>query len=307
MSTYLTDMKTSVRNLIMDIASTSSDYEVTDALLAEIISDFAIYDFSKDFPQKKKKFYYGVAEADYALPNDWVENFSVIEKIEYPAGNNPASFIETSDFEVYEPDDSHYTISTAAAAATQVTLSTAGEALYFFDGDYVIIADDDASETNRVAADGASGVVTLTTALANTYDATPYIYKPDVIRFISGDPGATESFVVYYTTVHTLTESTITLTTAERAVFKYLSGALYAQRLANKYGYSSDSSIEADSVDYSSKADFWRNMYKDFMKSYLGYRVDEKGADVQAASARGEWDIEFPFGGQHIFHPNKWH
>jgi len=302
MSTYLTDMKTDVRNLLQDTPDTSADRIIGDTLLSSLITEQALLDFSRDFPRTLRKFYYGTGEYNYDLPSDWVDDFSVGINIEFDIGSQAPSVKERKDWIVYKLDTSQYTIDNASSGATSVTLSTANEAVYFRDGDRVTIADDDASESNYVSADGvySTGVVTVKTALSNTYDATPYIQQKQTIRFLYESPESSDAFMFIYTTIHTLTESSFTVPTNMQGAFKYLCVSVVANVLANHYKYSADSSIDADSVDYLGKASLWEETANRF-KGLYGKHLP-KGT----ASAKGEYDLLLPWGREHIFHPKAW-
>src|SRR4030066_8819 len=156
-----------------------------------------------------------------------------------------------------------------------------------------------------VTADGvsATGVVAVE-ALSGTYSSSPYIKRVKCFRFLYQSPETTETFMMEYTTLHTLTETTITIDTAWRAAFKYLCAVVCAEHLSHKYGYWSDSSLGADIVDYSAKADYWRSRAKDLIVVYKSFSGEEK--DVAPASAKGEYDISLPWGTDHVFHPRKW-
>jgi hypothetical protein len=314
MSTYLTDMKAAVRTLIKDDPSSTADYVITDTILTTAISDFALLEFSKDSPYKVKKYYAGLGEDSYPLPSDWTTNLSKILSIEYDVGDQNPAINEGKDYTLYEPDVSHYTIANASAAATSVTLSTVANGLFFRDGDVVTVGDADATESNRVTVDGSgtTGIVKLA-ALSNTYDSTPYICKQSVIRFKEDAPGTTSAFLLEYTTVHILTENVFTIDTYMQGGFKYLCAGIVCELIAANYGYSSDSSLSADNVDYLGKAEFWqrkadkfRALAAKFVGSLAASGDGEKAGGPDGASVTGEWDVSMPWGSEHVFHPKKW-
>ena len=314
MSTYLTDLKTDVRRLIKDDPSSTSDYVISDTILASAVSDYALLEFSNVSPYKVKKYYAGLGEFSYALPSDWDTNFSKILSIEYESGEQVPNITEGKDYILYEPDVSHYTIGNATAAATSVTLSTATNALFFKDGDVITIGDATTSESNRVVTNGngTTGVVVVA-ALTNTYNSTPYICKQSVIRFKDDSPGTTSAFLLEYTTIHTLDESTFTIDAHLKPGFKYLCAAIVCELIAADFGYSTDASLSADNVDYLAKAEFWTRKAEKFRAlaaKFIGSLAAEaEGAEAggpDGASVTGEWDISTPWGSEHVFHPYKW-
>jgi len=306
MPTYLTDMIADVRDVLMDNPSASADRVLSGTLLSSVVSELGLYKFSEDWPCTKRKYYQGAGEYDYELPSDWEDDFSKAEAVEFPATSQEPDEQETKAFTVYEPDTDEYTIGTAAAAATSVTLSTVAEALFFHDGDVVTIGNSTTSESNRVSVDGNSttGVVVVGTALANTYTTSPYIKRQKVLRFLEDAPSTTQTFLLTYTTFHTLDESTITISTALQPAFKILCASLAASQIASKYRYSKDSSINADSVDHLAKADMWDAEAKRLLKMYRDWQGG--GEEVNAASVKGEYDLNLPWGAEHVFHARRW-
>jgi len=304
MSTYLTDMKADIRGILKDDPSSTADYQLSDTELGTIISEQALLRFSFDHPYVKRKFYVGTGEYDYALPSDWSDSFSRIASIEYDIDSQAPDIQEGKDWILYESDDTEYSLS-GTASGTSVTCTTVSQALFFHDGNLIKIGAGTASENTYVTADGvsATGVVAVE-ALSGTYSSSPYIKRVKCFRFLYQSPETTETFMMEYTTLHTLTESTITIDTAWRAAFKYLCAVVCSEHLSHKYGYWSDSSMGADIVDYSAKADYWRSRAKDLIVVYKSFSGEEK--DVVPASAKGEYDISLPWGTDHVFHPRKW-
>jgi len=306
MSTYLTDLKTDVRNLLRDIPDSTSDRIITDTQLSAIITEQAALDFNNDFPRKRKKFVQGAGEYDYALPSDWVDDFSIGLSIENTIGSQTPELVEGKDWIIYEPDTRNYTIDNATEAGTSVTTATAAEAIFFRDGNVVTIGDDDASESNRVVTNGVSSTgVIIVAALANDYDSNPYIKQQKVLRFLYDSPSTTDAFLFEYTTTHTYSESEFTVPTNLQGAFKYLCTAHACAVMANHYGYSSDPSLDADTVDHLEKGSLWWEKYNSYKKLY-DQHLGKDDRKVSAATAKGEYDISMPWGGDHIYHPRKW-
>ncbi len=62
----------------------------------------------------------GAGVHDYALPAGWVEGFSAVKAIEYPAGDVPAAQLDADDYEIYQtPTDKKLRLKTAAPSAAE--------------------------------------------------------------------------------------------------------------------------------------------------------------------------------------------
>lgn len=104
MARTLADAKTKVRNKIKDLATTA---EVTDTELDHHLGS-AVERYSKDRPRQVPHEFAGDgASYDFALPNDWEDDFSRLlgglnSKVEYPASERVPLFIEDADWTIYD-------------------------------------------------------------------------------------------------------------------------------------------------------------------------------------------------------------
>jgi hypothetical protein len=64
--------------------------------------DAALTLYSKHLPKKVVDDLDGDGSHDLDLPSDWVDEFSVISRVEYPIGNVPATLINKSDWLIYQ-------------------------------------------------------------------------------------------------------------------------------------------------------------------------------------------------------------
>ena len=307
----LTSVKADVRRLLQDEADSSDDYILSDTSLEELIDEQAIYQYSKDKPYKKALYYRGTGEYSYDLPSDWVNEFSIGLSVENDVDNQIPDEIPEDEWMIFTPDVATYTLDNVSNGDTSVTLSTAGEAIFFKDGDVVTIGDDDATETRTVQTDGvaSTGVVIIDTITeADGYDSSPYIQAKRVLRFLQTSFTTSETFLFRYTTTHTLTDSTDTIPAGDLFGFKYLCAAVAADVISNHYKYSTNSSIDADAVDYLTKAEQWETAAKRYYELYKGYVLgsDTAKPDVEGASVVKDLDKPLPWQREPIFHPKEW-
>lgn len=299
-----TEMITLVQSLLQISTSSLSSEDTEEAI------DAALLHYSKDLPRDIYGQFAGQGEYNYDIANvldEWIDDFSVIKDIEYPVGSQSPEEIEDIDWEVYDPDSSEYTISTASSAATSVTTATAAEALFFQQYNVVYIADDSNNEINWASANGntTTGEITLKNALSNAYTGGS-VKQRKALRFLGYTPSSSEVVLVRYTTIHALTDSVDTIPTANYRAFSYLCASLAALMISAKYAKSSNSSIGADSVDYLSKVDEWRKVseyYLDQYQSNIGIPAD--GTPL-AASQTKDWDTFFAWGSDYLFHNRRW-
>jgi len=91
-----TDYQTKVAQVIQD-ADTELETTDRDAFIEE-----AIGIHSKHRPQEKVLQVTGPGDYLYDLPEDWEEGFSVIESVEYPAGEQPPVFLDPTQYMLYQ-------------------------------------------------------------------------------------------------------------------------------------------------------------------------------------------------------------
>lgn len=299
----LAETVTLVKGIIKNDSTMSTSDQLSDTDIDNCI-DRAINEYEKDRPLIKYDSVIGNAEHEIRLPTNFVTGFSMIKKIEYPAGDQEPSFIDANDFDVVFVDTTERTIDNASAAATEIVLSTAAEAAHFKDGEIITIKDDDTSETNWVTADGntSTGAVAVKNALTNTYDATPLVLKKDHVSLRRSEPLSNEYIVIHWTAQHTLSASVDTIYANDYRSVAYLAAAYCSYSLAAKFAFKQESSVAADSVDFGTKASEWESRGKIFEKIYNDHIG--KGADEETKAASGIADIDqsYQWGRDLLFH-----
>jgi hypothetical protein len=282
------------------------EQQLQDSEIEDLISK-AVERFSRDMPYEKVKDIAGQKEHQYELPSDWEDDFSIVVGIEMSCGDQKPTAKEPKDYGTYTPDTTAYIIDSASESDTEVTTSTAAEALYFCDGDIVSIYDDSNSETNWVSSDGVSstGVIAVKNALSNNYTSNPKIKKLKHLRMYADEPDTDEFFRLTYTLFHTLTNSTKTIPTVDYEAFLDLTSGVCAMVIASRFAHSQESSIDADAVDYAGKATLWRDHANDFFKSYEKH-IGIKDGEQKPINVQAEYDTQFMWGRDFLFHRKSW-
>jgi hypothetical protein len=82
-----------------------------------------------------------------------------------------------------------------------------------------------------------------------------------------------------------------------------LTGVLCCEALARHYAQSQDSSIDADVADHQNRSNIYAQRAKELQKRYNDFMGKQKGPG--AASGTREWDVNYPWGGDHLTHPRR--
>ena len=306
--------------VVAGLTALSNTYDATpliQLLARELLSDVeikalidsAVLEYSKDVPLIKKAETIGNGEYEYSLPSDWINNFSFVDKIEYPAGEQNPNFIDRNEFEVVEKvDTTDRTIDNATSGDSSITLSTVTEAGYFKKGEIITISDADASENNVVTADGniTSGVVTVKNTLTNTYDSTPVVKKRSFVRFLTTAPISSDYFTLYYQTKHAFDETTAndTIPSIDLDPVLYLSAAYCALAISADFAKKQQSTLGADSVDFGMKSDQWQKVADKNRKIYTDH-VGKGEGGKKASGIIGDLDSRYSWGRNWLFHGQR--
>lgn len=163
--------------------------------------------------------------------------------------------------------------------------------------------------------DGFSSIQSVEYAVDDT-DETPDILQSDewmiyqkpagkVLRFLEDTPDTDESFRVTYTALHTCTDSACTVKDIDDEIVQMLSAAYFCEMLSTYYAQSTDSTIQADSVDHKSKAAEYAVRGRMYRKLYFVHLGIKEGGSP-AVSLTKDWDKNASWGSDRLTHPRKW-
>jgi hypothetical protein len=123
------------------------------------------------------------------------------------------------------------------------------------------------------------------------------------LHFYSLSPLATETIRITYTTLYT--QSTIdSIPAQDQDAFCLLAAALCCGAIARRYAQTSDSTIDADSVNYRSKSDEYARRAKELGLRYSNFMGKKEGTP-SAASGTKDWDTDYSWGGDFLTHPRR--
>lgn len=101
------------------------------------------------------------------------------------------------------------------------------------------------------------------------------------LTFGSVVPTAAQTFLVTYTTPHTVDGGSSSVSPSDDEALSDLAASYACEALAGFYSQSTDGSISADSVDHRSKADMYRSQAKRWREAYLA-KMQGDAADEAA-------------------------
>jgi hypothetical protein len=113
------------------------------------------------------------------------------------------------------------------------------------------------------------------------------------LRFLDDVPAASQSFLVNYTTTHTLSVSTSTVPEADDDSIADLGAAFCCQMLAAYYSQTSEGTIQADSVNRGGRNELYAKLAKMYRESYE--RKLGLGDNKPAQAAMAVVDMNPPF------------
>ena len=131
------------------------------------------------------------------------------------------------------------------------------------------------------------------------------------LRFLTFVPASADKIRYEYATLHTINESTNTINDGDIEAVINLTAALCFWALAAKFAQSTDSTIEADVIDYQRKSDLYTTLAKEKMAIYnslMGLGEEAKGsAAASAGIAVKDMDITFSWSEDMLTHPGRYH
>lgn len=164
-------------------------------------------------------------------------------------------------------------------------------------------------------ADGFSVIKSVEYPVDDT-DETPDVLQDDAwmiyekpagkyLRFLEDSPPATEDFRVTYTALHTCTDAVCTIKSIDDEAVQTLAAAYFCEMLATYYAQSQDSTIQADSVDHTSKSRDYAARAKIYRKHYFDHLGIEEG-QTPAASITRDQDTWPSWRTDRMTHPRKY-
>jgi hypothetical protein len=277
--------------------------------------DNATQTHSKKFPREMRYDVIGNSEYNYALPSDWVLDFSTVLDVEFPGGDQIPNDIDRNTIRVIKVDTTARNVDNASSGATSITLSTVAEGGYFKDHDLLTITNgteaSTVTQTNWASADGnaSTGALALLNALSSALDTSPTVAKANHLRFTEDTPTSTNIFTLKYGIPHTLSDTVTTLNSADCHAFCHLPASLVAYAISAKFGKHQISTIAADSVDYGAKVEEWRGIAEDQRKLYndhFGIADEGEGAGVLAVGSLVDTDFAYQHGAKFLFHGGRY-
>lgn len=138
-------------------------------------------------------------------------------------------------------------------------------------------------------------------------DAWEIYEKPSgkVLRFLESTPAADEDFRATYTALHTCTDSACTVEDFDEEPVQVLCGAFFCDMLATYYAQSQDSTINADSVDHSSKSREYSMRAKTYRKMYFDHLGIKEG-QTKPASVTRDQDLKGSWAGEKLTHRSRY-
>ena len=282
-----------------------TDNTILDTELSSLF-DEGLIQLAIDKPREAKSSITGNGGTIYPLPSSWVRGSSTLERVEYPGGSSPKEFIDQNHYQTHEVDNSQYGF-TGTATESELTLDTASDAIYFKKWMPITISQGSNEETFYLTADGntSTGVLSLSSALANTYTSGAKVYLNDIVEFLANTPGTAEFFVLHYLGGYTLSDTVDNVPTNLYNALINKNCSIVAYSISAHYGRSMDSTIGADIVNYDGKPTTWREIGDKFDKLYNKAISGGSGDDVRPVAAFVDVDIKTSDDSYFVFHPSS--
>jgi len=128
----------------------------------------------------------------------------------------------------------------------------------------------------------------------------------DVLRFLGIKPGAAETIRITYTGRHSIDDDACTIAAADEKPVQKLAASLYCRILAAAYAQDQDSTIQADSVDHSSKRREYEAQAMKYRREYDEHMGFSKSGGPKPACVTQDWDTGYPHGRDWLTHPRRW-
>ncbi|MFA5424499.1 MAG: hypothetical protein WC374_11655 [Phycisphaerae bacterium] len=124
------------------------------------------------------------------------------------------------------------------------------------------------------------------------------------LRFLEDSPETGEQFRVTYTALHVCTNSLCTISASDETAVQMLAATNFCNMIAAYYAQTSDSVIQADSVDHKSKAAEYGARARTYKQEYCDHMGIKDGV-VAAASVTRDQDAKPSWRGDGMTHPKR--
>jgi len=257
----------------------------------------AVERYSRDNPNEVTKDVTGDGGKYYAIATSltsWVEGFSQIVKIEYPAAtvasDEAPTYLEPEDW------DDNYWDASGASPVRYLYLPNHAPA---------------ATQKMRIlhTAPYSWTASTITEAVAETahgYTANDWLYKEDQTWYEATDSRIATHQVSAVADVDNYTRALLETDMPVSDFFAvcYLAAGICAQAISERYSRSSDSPISADTVNHLNKAEQWSRRARELIGLYekhMGFVDGVLGGDMVAAGEFVDWDTS-PYNREYLYH-----
>jgi hypothetical protein len=121
-------------------------------------------------------------------------------------------------------------------------------------------------------------------------DAWQIYQKPTgkQLRFLENTPSTSDDIRISYTSLHVCTDDACTIPAIDEGAVQMLAAATFCDMLATYYAQTSDSVIQADSVDHKSKASEYASRARTYRQQYLNHLGIKEGSVAPASVTRDQ-------------------
>lgn len=125
------------------------------------------------------------------------------------------------------------------------------------------------------------------------------------LRFLENEPSTDESMRITYTALHTCTDAACTVEDFDEEAVQALAAAHFLNMISTYFAQTQDPTINADSVDHSSKGREYAARAKMYRKSYFDHLGIKEGMTKPASVTRDQ-DVKPSWRGDGLTHPRKY-
>lgn len=129
------------------------------------------------------------------------------------------------------------------------------------------------------------------------------------LRFLQDSPGTTEYYLLTWTLPHSVSTTSTVYSYDEQAVAD-LAASLCLRKLAARQAQSTDTTIDADAVNYGQQPQTYTQLADRLLRQYrdhMGLSGDGSQSDAAPATVYLDADTNYPWGEERIVHRRRWH